>query len=87
MAARRAVLLAAALLAACAAGAAAAGGAKKNWLGGLGRASFPEGFVFGTATAAYQVEGAAASGGRGPSIWDKFVHTPVRRGFSPPVTS
>ncbi|TVU24730.1 hypothetical protein EJB05_27184 [Eragrostis curvula] len=77
MAARRATLLAAALLmAACAAEAAAAGDAKKKWLGGLSRASFPEGFVFGTATAAYQVEGAAASGGRGPSIWDEFVHTP-----------
>uniref|UniRef100_A0A0D9VXY3 beta-glucosidase n=1 Tax=Leersia perrieri TaxID=77586 RepID=A0A0D9VXY3_9ORYZ len=44
--------------------------------GGLSRASFPKGFVFGTATSAFQVEGMAASGGRGPSIWDPFVHTP-----------
>ena len=44
--------------------------------GGLSRRAFPEGFVFGTATSAFQVEGAAASGGRGASIWDPFVHTP-----------
>jgi beta-glucosidase len=44
--------------------------------GGLSRASFPKGFVFGTATSAYQVEGMAAGGGRGPSTWDAFVHTP-----------
>ncbi|GJP55667.1 hypothetical protein CLOM_g14610 [Closterium sp. NIES-68] len=37
---------------------------------------FPPHFVFGTATAAYQVEGAATEGGRGPSIWDEFSHTP-----------
>ncbi len=36
--------------------------------------SFPKGFVWGAATAAYQVEGAAAEGGKGPSIWDQFVH-------------
>ncbi|CAN6292178.1 unnamed protein product [Urochloa humidicola] len=44
--------------------------------GGLSRDAFPKGFVFGTATSAFQVEGAAATGGRGPSIWDPFVHTP-----------
>ncbi|GJM96337.1 hypothetical protein PR202_ga13161 [Eleusine coracana subsp. coracana] len=44
--------------------------------GGLSRAAFPKGFVFGTATSAFQVEGAATTGGRGPSIWDPFVHTP-----------
>jgi beta-glucosidase len=37
---------------------------------------FPPGFVWGTATAAYQIEGAAAAGGRTPSIWDTFSHTP-----------
>ncbi|SEF65307.1 beta-glucosidase [Bryocella elongata] len=38
--------------------------------------SFPQGFVWGTATAAYQVEGAANLGGRGKSIWDTFSHIP-----------
>jgi beta-glucosidase len=38
--------------------------------------SFPAGFVWGAATAAYQVEGAVATDGRGPSIWDTFAHTP-----------
>jgi beta-glucosidase len=37
---------------------------------------FPSDFVWGVATAAYQVEGAANEGGRGPSIWDTFSHTP-----------
>jgi beta-glucosidase len=37
---------------------------------------FPPGFIFGSATAAYQVEGAAAEDGRGPSIWDTFSRTP-----------
>lgn len=38
--------------------------------------AFPKGFLWGTATAAYQVEGAAKEDGRGPSIWDTFSHTP-----------
>jgi beta-glucosidase len=37
---------------------------------------FPNGFVWGTATAAYQIEGAAHADGRGASIWDTFSHTP-----------
>lgn len=44
--------------------------------GGLSRKSFPKGFVFGTATSAYQVEGMANKDGRGPSIWDAFVKQP-----------
>jgi beta-glucosidase len=40
---------------------------------GLG---FPEGFVWGAATAAYQIEGAAAADGRTASVWDAFSHTP-----------
>jgi beta-glucosidase len=37
---------------------------------------FPKGMQWGTATAAYQVEGAAFEDGRGLSIWDTFSHTP-----------
>ncbi|KAL9291807.1 putative beta-glucosidase [Arabidopsis thaliana] len=44
--------------------------------GGLNRKSFPEGFLFGTATSAYQVEGETHQDGRGPSIWDAFVKIP-----------
>ncbi|MEK6481036.1 GH1 family beta-glucosidase [Catalinimonas sp. 4WD22] len=37
---------------------------------------FPNDFLWGTATAAYQVEGAVKEDGRGVSIWDTFAHTP-----------
>ncbi|GAV69086.1 Glyco_hydro_1 domain-containing protein [Cephalotus follicularis] len=40
----------------------------------LNRSSFPAGFIFGTASSAYQYEGAANQGGRGPSIWDTYTH-------------
>jgi beta-glucosidase len=39
-------------------------------------ACFPPTFLWGAATAAYQIEGAASDGGRGPSIWDHFSRTP-----------
>src|SRR5438067_9413759 len=39
---------------------------------------FPEAFIWGTATAAFQIEGAVHEDGRGPSIWDTFSHTPGR---------
>ncbi|CAJ1933299.1 unnamed protein product [Sphenostylis stenocarpa] len=40
----------------------------------LNRNSFPPGFILGTTSSAYQYEGAANEGGRGPSIWDTFTH-------------
>ncbi len=39
---------------------------------------FPPGFLWGAATASYQIEGAVDADGRGPSIWDTFSHTPGR---------
>jgi len=44
--------------------------------------AFPPSFLWGAATASYQIEGAVGEGGRGPSIWDTFSHTPgkVARG-------
>ncbi len=40
--------------------------------------SFPDEFVWGAATASYQIEGAVREDGRGESIWDRFSHSPGR---------
>ena len=37
--------------------------------------TYPKGFLWGCATAAYQIEGGAQADGRGPSVWDTFSHT------------
>src|SRR3954447_14980287 len=46
--------------------------------------SFPDDFIWGAATASYQIEGAAHADGRGESVWDRFCATPgkVRNGDS-----
>ncbi|MBR3018792.1 MAG: family 1 glycosylhydrolase [Clostridia bacterium] len=48
---------------------------------------FPENFIWGTATGSMQIEGAWNEGGKGESIWDRFVHQPghIEDGSTPDV--
>ena len=50
----------------------------------MSRDTFPSDFIWGAATASYQIEGAAFEDGRGESVWDRFSATPgkVRGGDS-----
>ena len=43
----------------------------------MSQRTFPDGFLWGAATAAHQIEGSPMADGAGPSIWTRFAHTPA----------
>ena len=48
---------------------------------------FPDNFLWGAATSAYQIEGSPLADGAGPSIWQRFCHTPASCATATPATS
>ncbi|MCB4338607.1 Aryl-phospho-beta-D-glucosidase BglC [Bacillus subtilis] len=48
--------------------------------------SFPKHFLWGSASAAYQIEGAWNEDGKGPSVWDVFTKIPAKRLKEPMAT-
>uniref|UniRef100_M1AT78 Beta-glucosidase n=1 Tax=Solanum tuberosum TaxID=4113 RepID=M1AT78_SOLTU len=54
--------------------------------GDVRRSDFPDTFVFGAGSSAYQVEGAAFEDGRMPSIWDTFAHAGIYGGANADVS-